>query len=253
MHPLNLLNQEFYKQIGNSFHQTRQQAWPGWAEALPPIVDTITSSQSPVEIADIGCGNGRFAEFLNTQLPPEILSKITFTGIDTDKNLLSHAGKLNLQFSSTWQEADAMETNWQFQKPAHIITAFGILHHLPTTEIRNTFFVNVHNHLDDNGIAILAAWRFDRSARFAKSIVPSNSSEMDELAQTFHFSPSTLGANDYLIDWDKGGRAIRFVHIFEDKEIAELCKNNKLQITHLYDADGKEENLNRYVIVRKTS
>jgi len=240
MHPLNQLNQDFYSTVKWHFHATRDKAWQGWQRVIPYLGHATT-------VADIGCGNGRFAQYIQDN-QHAWTSPLHYTGIDANTFLLQQAQARTLDFSSSWSCTDVFEDTWQIQ-PQHLIVSFGVIHHLPH-QVRQRFFDQIHAHLQPGGVAIIAAWRFDRSARFQRSCI--GQQEYTVIAKKYAFKENTLGKNDYLIDWDTGTHAVRFVHIWTDQEIFEHTKQAGLRIQKTYDADGKEGNLNRYYILSKT-
>src|SRR5579859_6490384 len=78
---LNRLNQQFYGQVAADFSQTREQPWSGWQQLIP-----LLQQKKPHSILDLGCGNGRFGEFLQKHL-----SDFRYHGIDNNENLLQIA------------------------------------------------------------------------------------------------------------------------------------------------------------------
>jgi len=281
-HPLNLLNQKFYNQIADHFHQTRLKPWQGWIDLLPFFTNffaDIINKNSQVDVLDIGCGNGRFANFLEKNLLNDLKSNLesnldldyaqnlNFIGLDTDQALLDYAKKLKLSFKNNWQKRDVFEdfsksnfsqsesesqdeseTKNLDQKKVDLCVAFGVIHHLPK-ELRISFFQNIAKKLKPNGVAIITAWRFDKSKRFAKSIIRPESDEMKKIEKEFDFKPEDLGESDFLIDWETGLRAVRFVHIWDEIEMQNVCKEVGLKIVNSFDQDGKEGDLNTYYIL----
>ena len=77
-----------------------------------------------------------------------------------------------------------------------------------------------------------------------------------ETAQLFN----DFEKGDYLLDWDKSGLP-RYCHNFSDEEVDKLVGEFKLagalklaslEVVSDFNADGKEGNLNRYVIFKKS-
>src|SRR5690349_18272393 len=86
IHRLNQLNRDFYQQVAVSFDETRQQPWLGWSN-LTPFLQTITNVTISSTIIDVGCGNGRFAEFVNQNAPADW----QYFGFDQNEELLTSA------------------------------------------------------------------------------------------------------------------------------------------------------------------
>ena len=79
---LNALNADFYESIAVEFSNSRSYPWKGWNKVLDHI-----PIKKNLKVLDIGCGNGRFALFMQ-----ELYSgTFSYYGIDSDKKLLSIA------------------------------------------------------------------------------------------------------------------------------------------------------------------
>src|SRR5579859_7793821 len=121
---LNQLNQQFYEQVAADFSQTREQPWSGWQQLIP-----LLQEKQPQNILDLGCGNGRFGEFLQNQLP-----NFQYKGVDKNKNLLQIA-KSHLP-DATFSQVDIVESSLenslanQITDKYDLITLFGVLHHI---------------------------------------------------------------------------------------------------------------------------
>lgn len=61
---LNALTSDFYRQVSDSFSETRQQAWDGWSRVLETCRDVCRPG---MRVLDLGCGNLRFERFLIEQ------------------------------------------------------------------------------------------------------------------------------------------------------------------------------------------
>ena len=85
------------------------------------------------------------------------------------------------------------------------------------------------------GCLALATWRFYERERFRKRIVP----WPDDFAVERH---------DYLLDWRRGERALRYCHYIDDEEHAQLIEAAGLPVIDDYRADG---GLNRYTLLRR--
>ena len=72
---LNRINRRFYAEIADAFSATRRDPWPGWKRAVDKLQPT--SGRGP-RVLDLGCGNGRFASYLETEWGPDF----DYRGID---------------------------------------------------------------------------------------------------------------------------------------------------------------------------
>ena len=58
----------------------------------------------------------------------------------------------------------------------------------------------------------------------------------------------TVEAHDYLLDWRSGGKGLRYVHHFEERELAELAKASGFRIMDTFYSDGEKGNLGLYQV-----
>jgi len=58
---------------------------------------------------------------------------------------------------------------------------------------------------------------------------------------------------DALLPWNQGAHAIRYVHHLDLAEIEQLMTSCGLRVINSFRADGKEGNLNLFVIAQITS
>ena len=61
-----------------------------------------------------------------------------------------------------------------------------------------------------------------------------------------------VDADDYLLDWKRGGRGLRYVHHFDEAELAELAEAGKFEIIKTFYSDGENKRLGLYQIWKKT-
>jgi len=73
---------EFYKEISNEFSNTRQYSWKGWNK-----VKDILDLKPELSVLDMGCGNGRFYDYLKNNITVDF----KYMGVDADENLLTIA------------------------------------------------------------------------------------------------------------------------------------------------------------------
>ena len=80
---LNQLNRDFYQQVAIDFDQTRQHLWPGWNKLISHL-QQLQTKHKPLKVLDLGCGNGRFGQFLANSFPG---IKINYLGVDNNPQL----------------------------------------------------------------------------------------------------------------------------------------------------------------------
>jgi len=243
---LNHLNQDFYKKVAEPFSHSREQPWAGWQQLLPSIA-RILDSKKRISILDLGCGNGRFGTFLADNFNPE---QISYTGLDASSALLNDAEeklsdifkKLQLSEVDLVNELlDQDNSIWLNQK-WDLIVCFGVIHHLPSQKLRHLLLQKSATSLQSNGLFILAAWQFLSSQKLKeKSVLP----------EKVGITGTDLDRNDYILSWDRGVTAYRYCHQVNQSELDEILPTESNMVLDFL-ADGKENNLNRYLVLEAT-
>ena len=227
---LNQINREFYQVTAGEFDATRQRAWAGW-HRLPDLIQLPVSS-----LVDIACGNGRFGVFWALQQA----TPFDYLGIDSNRRLLEIArGRLGgyAYVSAQLCERDVVLAPLP-DCHGQLIALFGILHHVPGFCARRRLLASAAARLSPGGFLVFAAWRFCEQERFLRRIVP----------WTGEFA---VECNDYLLDWRRGERALRYCHYIDDDEHQTLIEATGLSVLDDYRADGATGQLNRYTVLRK--
>ncbi len=248
---LNLLNKEFYQKTSTHFDSSRRFFWAGWEQLITYIQPLISGNE--LKVLDIGCGNGRFGEFLAKNF---LNTKILYTGIDNDDSLLNAAqSRLNLlehkNLFPSFKNTDIVEALLDDSFLANIsnssydlVVIFGVLHHIPSIELRKKLLHAASAKLRNGGVLTVTAWQFLDSPRLKNKIIkPENAG----------IKSDDLENRDYLLDWQRGVEAIRFCHFINVQEIDALIKDlpNTKKIKQ-YRSDGKEGTLNNYLVLEKS-
>ncbi len=201
------LNKNFYQLIGKDFSKKRQYPWKGWDR----IIETIPTSTKTV--LDLGCGNGRFYDFISKKYP-----NIEYTGLDTNNDLLDEAKKKygNEKFSNV----DIFSGLNKIYSKYDLVTVFGVTHHIPDENFRKEWFASLIDLLSSSGILVLSFWQFEK------------------------------GAGDYLVSWDNRKDTKRYCHQYSEKELGKIIKNYEkigLKLLDRFIAD----NTNKYLVFGK--
>jgi tRNA (uracil-5-)-methyltransferase TRM9 len=201
-------------------------------------------------ILDLGCGNAELARNLARRG-----QRGSYFGVDFSLPLLREAeaipaGTSQPQgFSARFMQVDltnlttvsdqlSLEGGWS------VITAFAVLHHIPSMELRLNILRIVHQLLKADGIFIHSNWQFLNSEKLKARIQPW------EAAAT---SSSAVDAGDYLLDWRSGGKGLRYIHHFNEEELGELAQASGFCIIDTFYSDGEGGKLGLYQVWKPVS
>jgi tRNA (uracil-5-)-methyltransferase TRM9 len=250
---LNQLNNDFYKSIAVDFSESRNYFWQGWHKVAQTIKNEF--DQKTINVLDVGCGNGRFAKFLD-----EEQIEFKYYGLDSSKKLLNLASKqASLKTNTEFLEFDIIKElendnfNQFFKENTlrgtsnidqlfDLIVSFGVLHHIPSFELRKKFLISLSDQLSDDGILVVTAWQFLDNPKLKERLI--NFSEVG-------IEKTEVENNDYLLDWRRGEQAIRYCHLTTEEEMTQIIKESDLEIIEKYKADSKTNNLNQYYLLKK--
>ena len=239
---INLINQEFYRNFAKSFSATRGHIQPGVARLL------IRTSKIDRWL-DIGCGNGTLAQALVEQ---DFSGR--YLGCDFSQGLIKEAAKrLNSIPRSTSADFDflCMDVNqggWDkkiLSDSWDILSAFAVLHHIPSVEQRTALCRQIRDLLLPNSKFYLSVWQLKNSARLSARIQP---------WETAGIRDNQVDEGDVLMDWRanqaQGERThgLRYVHIFSEDELGQLAQDANFKIVDTFYSDGKEGNLALYQV-----
>jgi SAM-dependent methyltransferase len=228
------LNRDFYTRFGDSFSATRHRIQPG----VRRVLDMLNGNE---DILDLGCGNGWFARELADRG-----HRGTYLGVDFSLPLLRDAESYAGGFSATFRQVDLNQLSVisdQLTDDFSLITSFATLHHIPSHELRLNILHNVHQLLKPGGLFIHSNWQFLNSERLK--------SRIQDWSKT-GLSPADVDPNDYLLDWRSGGEGLRYVHHFDEAELAELAQATGFQVKEVFYSDGETGNLGLYEVWEKT-
>lgn len=169
--------------------------------------------------------------------------------------------------------------------------SFGFLHHVPGQANRERILRALLGAVRPGGVVIVSFWRFLRDEGLAARARTAHERALEELARgtvagvsggSLQGSADGAGASerpaadrgarmqgalasaresggldldpgDYLLGWKHETGAYRYCHSFSDGDIDELvCAVSDVScVIDRFDADGRTENLNTYIVVRK--
>ncbi len=211
---------KLYDELATDFSNSRAYPWKGWAKVKEYVEE---SQKKPFSVLDLGCGNGRFADFLKT----EKMEFENYLGIDNSKELLQIAEERHSRDKVQFMFGD-LEESWEnnLTDKFDVIVIFGVMHHISTSEKRVELLKKMKSLLDENGVIIVTYWQFGKYPRFTDKA-------------------ESLGNNDYLLPFNGESKA-RFCHFVDEQEATELEKQAGCEVVTSYYSDGSDEQLNLY-------
>jgi SAM-dependent methyltransferase len=226
------LNKDFYTRFGDSFSATRHRIQPG----VRRILDMFKGNES---ILDLGCGNGELARELAQRG-----HRGPYLGVDFSRPMLREAESQPDGFPARFVEVNLTELsassnplflsgNWS------LITAFAVLHHIPSCQLRLNTLRTIHRLLEPDGKFIHSNWQFLNSEKLKARIQP---------WEAVATSRSDVDAGDYLLDWRDGGKGLRYVHHFDEMELRELADVSGFHIRNMFYSDGDGGRLGLYQV-----
>ena len=248
---LSHVTSEFYTQQAQSFSATRQMPWQGWRQCLDAMPQLLAVEKPSV--LDVGCGNLRFARFLYDEAG---IVPAKYFAVDNCKPLVE-SGDAGAHVSElAFIELDVIKSLLDNTLPSELtvpscdlVVAFGFLHHVPGAEKRLQLLRTLLEKAKPGGYACVSFWQFMNSQKLA---VKAQETTVQGL-RALGIDASELEEHDYLIGWQDKANTWRYCHHFSQKELDELLASlgSDVQICTQFSADGKENNLNRYVILQR--
>jgi len=232
------LNCGFYAAFARPFAASRPVADPALTAILPHIPQRA-------RVLDAGCGNGRLALLLDRERPGA-----TYLGVDVVPELIeaarAQAGQLT-NVTTKFHVADIARPGWENALPSapfDCVVCLAVLHHIPGLDLRTRLLRDLAGLLEPGGRFILSTWQFLENERMRRKIV--GWAEAD-------ISPESLEKGDYLLDWKREGRGLRYCHLVDRAEIERLAAKSGLRVRETFRAGGREGNLSLFAILESLS
>lgn len=209
------LSADFYSTHAVSFDESRKHAWGTW----PQLFDKVQHQGPIASVLDIGCGNGRFAGFLDHQG----LAEIDYTGVDPEERFIEiarreHPGRTFIK--GTIEQALALPLSYD------LVVCFGLFHHLPGAGYREALMRSLSSVMNENGTAIISFWQPKLLKNFSTKVVETGSIDFE--------------TDDFLMGWNGDFSHPRYVHHFERDEIEALIAQSGLDLIALLQGSGND-------------
>lgn len=229
------LNREFYAAFADQFAGSRTLADPALTRILPHI-------PAQAKVLDVGCGNGRLALLLDRERPGA-----TYVGVDAVPQLIGLARVYTANLENVVPQfliADITQLDWSLLiDPLLIdtIVCLAVLHHIPSFDLRLIVMREMRRVLAPGGTVILSTWQFLDTERMRRKIVDWSEVGMAE---------GDLESGDYLLDWKRGGRGLRYCHLVDKAEVEQLAAESGLRVRETFRAGGREGDLSLFAILQ---
>jgi len=238
------LNRAFYATFARPFAGSRPVSDPALTSILPYIPPRA-------RVLDVGCGNGRLALLLNQERPGA-----TYLGMDAVPELVELARARSDQLTDIAAEfrvADVARPGWGGGLPGaapstslrtsfDCVVALAVLHHIPGFDLRVQVMREIATLLEPGGCLILSTWQFLGTARMRRKIV--DWAEVD-------IAEEALEPGDYLLDWKREGRGLRYCHLVDEAEVERLAAESGFRVRETFRAGGREGNLSLFAVLDK--
>lgn len=237
---LNQLNKNFYEQQAQSWQSSREYFWPSWFKFWELSgLKQLTS----LSILDVGCGTGRFGQFIDEQLhkPPNSHNSFLYEGWDFANSLLKIAQAKSEKWSNcsqvSWAEVDLLSNVSRPDRHYQVVACFGVLHHLPGKMNRQNLIAQLADLVDQQGEFWLTTWNPLRAGATEPTLFDSPAS----------IDSADLESGDVFLGW-KNTAARRYLHwltVEEEKQINHHLRDKgfKLKASWAEDSPGESGNL----------
>lgn len=248
---LSYVTSEFYAQQTQSFSATRQMPWQGWQQCLDAMPQLL-SGEKP-SVLDVGCGNLRFSRFLRDEAG---IVPAKYFAVDNCKPLVESGNTGDHVSELAFIELDVIKSlldntlSSELTVPAcDLVVAFGFLHHVPGVDKRLQLLRTLLEKTKPGGFVCVSFWQFMNSQKLAAKAQETTAQGLRALG----IDASELEEHDYLIGWQDKANTWRYCHHFSQEELDELLGSlgSDVHVCAQFSADGKDNNLNRYVILQR--
>lgn len=236
------INRRFYQEFGPAFAATRRRLQPG----VRRLLERLPAGRW----LDLGCGSGSLAAAWAASGKAG-----SYTGLDFSASLLDEAHR-SLQGGDAatgrvlFVQADLADPAWArvLQDPSFdVITAFAVLHHLPSAALRLEVLRQVRTLLAAGGLFAHSEWQFQHSPKLWARRQPWEKAGI---------VAREVEEGDTLLDWryalpgQAAQTSLRYVHLFNPPELETLAQLSGFEIVETFASDGEGGRLGLYQVWR---
>jgi SAM-dependent methyltransferase len=249
---LNDINRAFYNsESAAGFSDTREHAWPGWSRVL----ERVRSAGRETRVLDVGCGNGRFAQFLSRAYASNGYERnptaaLQYWGVDNSQPLLQRArARMDAMEGVDFIHSDVARLANEpafLPGPFSLIVLFGVMHHVASYHARRALLASLIQRLSPGGILAATFWRFGQFQRFQRKVIDWKTYNQ---RVTSPVDIGDLETGDVLLRWGTGDDSYRYCHFASDREIEALIVSVGVPCIDRFISDGEDNALNDYAIL----
>ena len=182
------LVKDVYTEIASHFSNKRQSTWD-W---ITRFVQNVNGDNNPVNVLDIGCGNGRNM----TDFNPETCS---IFGIDNCEEFVKICSDKGFNVIESDMSNIPFPDNY-----FHYFLSIASFHHLSTTERRIKTLMEINRVAKKGALMLISVWSL---------IQPENTPQSKKIKKY----------GDNIVQWNKNGKIYdRYYYIFKVDEIIRL-------------------------------
>jgi SAM-dependent methyltransferase len=234
------INRRFYGDFAEEYSRSRQVLQPGISRGLAAL-------GAFGSLLDLGCGDGRVGWAIAEGLLARRVER--YVGVDLSPALLNQRGMPPGDGLGSWQGlvAELTEAGWEEKlrlSPGSFdaICCFSALHHIPGAAQREQLLRRTLALLGPGGRMAVSVWQLSHHERFRRKIRDWSEAGV---------SATDVEPGDILVDWQRGGSGLRYVHEFTQDELLELGEAAGWERVESYRSDGESGDLGLYAIFRK--
>jgi len=248
---LNALNQHFYASIADAWSDSRKHPWPGFQRICARLLQRAPERNPapPLRVLDVGCGDGRFAQFLHEHSP--VTAQAHYLGCDASTALLTHARERELPPHFAFEQLDFLHdprVTALPEGPFDLVCLLGVLHHVPGELTRQRLLRDLAERIGPEGLLAITFWRLTDDPRFSTRCI---SFETYNARASEPIALSQLEPGDTLLRWGTRDDPCRYCHFPDPAETQRLIAATGLRLVEHFRADGRADRLNEYALLSR--
>lgn len=229
---------QVYEQIAGHFSSTRHKPWP-------KVVEFVRQVPAGSFLLDLGCGNGK-----------NILTRDDIVQIAGERSmglLLECKEHVNDISAADCVQVDLLQASLR-DGCADVVICIAVIHHFSSRARRLQSLKTIHRLLRPSGRALITVWAKDqtRSNYLCKAKQPTSNQVQTVFGLNLpvHENRTQFQHQDLLVPWklrDVSGKKVvdgpkntllRYYHVFEDGELADLCSEADLLVEKSFYEEG---------------